>query len=65
MADDHPNEQKALKYRSTCRCLVVLPVLVGIFTSAIRRKFQIKGFILFWKVMKQSCGRNKYCTKKV
>jgi len=59
MADGHPNEQKALQHRSTCRCLVVLTVSADIFMPAIRRKFQIKGFILFWRVMMQSCGRNK------
>jgi hypothetical protein len=65
MADDHPNEQKALQHRSTCRCAVVLTVSadifmpVAVFMPAIRRKFQIKGFILFWRVMMQSCGRNK------
>jgi len=48
MADDHPNEQKALQHRSTCKCVVVLTVSADIFMPAIRRKFQIKGFIFYF-----------------
>jgi len=65
MTDDHPNEQKALQHRSTCRCAVVLTVSADIFMPVIGRKFQIKGFILFWRVMMQSCGRNKQCKKSL
>jgi hypothetical protein len=59
MADDHPNEQKALQHRFTCRCAVVLTVSADIFMPAIGRGFQTKRFILFCRVMMQSCGRNK------
>jgi hypothetical protein len=47
MAGDHPNEQKALQHRFTCRCAVVLTVSAYSFTPAIEGNFTQKVVFYF------------------